>query len=47
MEGRYWVEPAQQIVYDDTRGFSAAAESYADTYIDILGTYLDSAVNRR
>jgi hypothetical protein len=41
------VEPAQQIVHDDTRGFSAAAESYADTYIDILGTYLGSAVHRR
>jgi hypothetical protein len=40
------IEPAQQIVHNDTRGFSAAAESYADTYIDILGTYLGSAVHR-
>jgi hypothetical protein len=34
------VEPAQEITHNDAGTFTAAKESYADTYVDILGRYL-------
>jgi hypothetical protein len=34
------IEPAQQIIHDDKDGFVPATNSYALTYIDILGKYL-------
>jgi hypothetical protein len=34
------VEPAQEIIHDDTHGFRPASVSYENTYLDILGKYL-------
>jgi Calcineurin-like phosphoesterase/Glycosyl hydrolase family 99 len=33
------VEPAQTIIHDDVNGFSAAEQSYGDTYLNILARY--------